>query len=83
MSTNLGRLKGKVAIVTGSGSRGDVLGNGQATSILFAREGAKVMLVDSNGENLIRTQQKIESAKGECITYVGDVTKAATCQEVV
>ena len=74
MSTNLGRLKGKVAIVTGSGSRGDVLGNGQATSILFAREGAKVMLVDSNGVNLIRTQQKIESAKGECITYVGDVT---------
>ena len=83
MSTNLGRLKGKVAIVTGSGSRGDVVGNGQATAILFAKEGAKVMLVDSNGENLIRTQQKIESTKGECITYVGDVTKAATCQEVV
>jgi NAD(P)-dependent dehydrogenase (short-subunit alcohol dehydrogenase family) len=60
-----------------------VLGNGQATAILFAREGAKVMLVDSSQENLGRTRQSIESGEGECITYVGDVTKAVTCQEVV
>ncbi|HBE99862.1 MAG TPA: 3-oxoacyl-ACP reductase, partial [Dehalococcoidia bacterium] len=53
-----------MAIVTGSGSRGDVLGNGQATAILFAREGAKVMLVDSNQENLGRTRQSIESEEG-------------------
>jgi NAD(P)-dependent dehydrogenase (short-subunit alcohol dehydrogenase family) len=83
MSTNSGRLKGKVAIVTGSGSRGDVLGNGQATAILFAKEGAKVMLVDASRENLDRTQQSIESGEGECISYVGDVTEAMTCQEVV
>ena len=83
MSTNSGRVKGKVAIVTGSGSRGDVLGNGQATAILFAKEGAKVVLVDASRENLDRTQQSIESGEGECISYVGDVTEAMTCQEVV
>ena len=59
MSTNTGRLDGKIAIVTGAGSRGDILGNGQATAILFAQQGAKVMLVDSNQENLDRTKDHI------------------------
>ena len=40
------RLRGKVAIVTGAGSRGPGLGNGKATAILFAREGARVVCVD-------------------------------------
>src|SRR5690554_365641 len=42
-----GRLQDMVAIVTGAGSRGEGVGNGKAASILFAREGAKVCLVDS------------------------------------
>ena len=37
------RLSGKVAIVTGAASRGEGVGNGAATAILFAREGAKVV----------------------------------------
>ena len=40
------RLEGKVAIVTGAGSSGEGIGNGKAAAILFAREGAKVLLVD-------------------------------------
>jgi len=40
------RLAGKVAIVTGAGSRGPGLGNGKAAAILFAREGARVLCVD-------------------------------------
>ena len=40
------RLKDKVAIVTGAGSSGEGVGNGKAASILFAREGASVVLVD-------------------------------------
>ena len=83
MSTTMGRLDGKVAIVTGAGSRGDILGNGQATAILFAREGAKVMLVDSNQENLDRTQDHIEFEGGVCISFVGDVTDSSTCREIV
>ena len=38
------RLEGKVAIITGAGSRGPGFGTGKASSILFAREGAKVLL---------------------------------------
>jgi NAD(P)-dependent dehydrogenase (short-subunit alcohol dehydrogenase family) len=42
------RLKGKVGIVVGAGQTpGDTLGNGRAAAVLFAREGAKVLLVDS------------------------------------
>ena len=40
------RLAGKVAIVTGAGSRNEGIGNGRAAAILFAREGARVLLVD-------------------------------------
>ena len=39
----MGRLDGKVSIVTGAGSSGPGVGTGKATSILFAREGAKVL----------------------------------------
>ncbi len=42
-----GRLAGKVAIVVGAGQTpGDTIGNGRATAVLFAREGAKVVAVD-------------------------------------
>jgi NAD(P)-dependent dehydrogenase (short-subunit alcohol dehydrogenase family) len=44
------RLTGKVAIVTGAGSRGPGIGNGKATAMLFAREGARVVLVDQTLE---------------------------------
>ena len=41
------RLRDKVAIVIGGGqTRGDTMGNGRATAITFAREGAKVLVVD-------------------------------------
>ena len=40
------RLEGKVAIVTGAGSSGPGVGTGKATATLFAREGARVLLVD-------------------------------------
>ena len=83
MSTNTGRLDGKIAIVTGAGSRGDILGNGQATAILFAQQGAKVMLVDSSQENLDRTRDYIEMEGGKCITFVGDVTDSAVCRDIV
>jgi NAD(P)-dependent dehydrogenase (short-subunit alcohol dehydrogenase family) len=42
------RLKNKIAIVTGAGSVGPGWGNGKATAVLFAREGAKIFVVDIN-----------------------------------
>ena len=41
-------LKGKVAIVTGAGSIGPGWGNGKATAVLMARQGAKVFGLDNN-----------------------------------
>jgi NAD(P)-dependent dehydrogenase (short-subunit alcohol dehydrogenase family) len=77
------RLKGKVAIVTGAGSRGPGLGNGKATAILFAREGAKVLCVDAE---LARAEETVKTIAGEGGTargFAADVTRAAECQAMV
>ena len=59
------RLKEKVAIVVGAGQQpGDTIGNGRAISILFAREGAKVMLVDRNLDSAQETKAMIENESG-------------------
>jgi hypothetical protein len=42
------RLEDKAAIVVGAGTEGEDIGNGKATAIQFAREGAKVLCVDLN-----------------------------------
>ena len=55
----MGRLEGKVAIVTGAGSRGPGVGKGREIAILFAREGARVLLVDRDAEAAAHTQEMI------------------------
>jgi NAD(P)-dependent dehydrogenase (short-subunit alcohol dehydrogenase family) len=42
------RVKGKIALVSGAGSVGPGWGNGKASAVLYAREGARVMAVDRN-----------------------------------
>jgi NAD(P)-dependent dehydrogenase (short-subunit alcohol dehydrogenase family) len=76
------RLEGKVAIVTGAGATGsgDFVGIGQAISILFARNGAKVLLVDRNQQNAEATLATIKEEGGEASLFVGDVTNNADCQ---
>ena len=49
-------LEGKVALVTGAGSRGDGIGNGRAAAILLAREGVHVALLDANPQWAEHTQ---------------------------
>jgi NAD(P)-dependent dehydrogenase (short-subunit alcohol dehydrogenase family) len=78
-----GRLAGKVAIVTGSGSRGPGIGNGKATSILFAREGARVLCVDSVVERAEATVKEIAPDGGEASAFAADVTRAADCRAMV
>ena len=69
------RLKGKVAIVIGGGqSIGETIGNGRATSITYAREGAKVLVVDSNLESAQETTREIERIGGVGLAYRADVT---------
>ena len=60
-----GRLDGKVAIVTGAGQTpGDTIGNGRATALVFAREGARVLVVDRDEASARETEERIRSAGG-------------------
>jgi NAD(P)-dependent dehydrogenase (short-subunit alcohol dehydrogenase family) len=72
-----------VAIVTGAGSRGPGLGNGRAAAILFAREGAKVALVDQIGEWADQTRRMIADEEGESFVIEADVTRSDECQRAV
>jgi len=78
-----GRLNGKVAIVTGAGSSGAGLGNGKAVSILFAREGASVLLVDRDIARAEETLAEIENEGGVASAWSADVTSASDCQSMV
>src|SRR5579859_2279851 len=78
-----GRLAGMVAIVTGGGSRGPGIGNGRAAAILFAREGARVAVVDREREWAAQTQRTIQDEGGEAFVLEADVTRSADCQRVV
>jgi NAD(P)-dependent dehydrogenase (short-subunit alcohol dehydrogenase family) len=77
------RLEGKVAIVTGAGSRAPGIGNGRATAVLFAREGARVLLVDQNRAAAEETLAMIRAEGGEAAVCVADVTRAADCRAMV
>ncbi|GIX49530.1 MAG: dehydrogenase [Candidatus Tectimicrobiota bacterium] len=77
------RLEGKVAIVTGAGSRGPGVGNGKATAVLFAREGARVVLVDHVAARAEETQAMIREEGGESLVCVADVTREAEARRVV
>jgi NAD(P)-dependent dehydrogenase (short-subunit alcohol dehydrogenase family) len=71
-----GRLGSKVALVTGAGSIGPGWGNGKAISVLFAREGAKVLAVDMNLDAAEETRRIIEGEGGVCRTHEADVARA-------
>src|ERR1041384_5665557 len=68
-----GRLKGKVAVVTGAAPRGEGVGNGMATAILFAREGARVVLVNRSAERAEQLKKRIKDEGGEAVVFAGDV----------
>ena len=78
-----GRLAGKVAIVTGAAPRGEGIGNGSAIAILFAREGAKVALVNRSMERAEGLKKTIEAEGGECMACAADVSKTKDVQRMV
>jgi NAD(P)-dependent dehydrogenase (short-subunit alcohol dehydrogenase family) len=66
-------LAGKVAVVTGAGSVGPGWGNGKATAVLLARQGAAVFAVDIAPEAVAETQRIIESEGGTCVAQRCDM----------
>ena len=79
----MSRLDGKVCIVTGAGSRSEGIGVGKATSVVFAREGAKVLLVDNDPTAVGATQRMIEQEGGTCDVFIGDLTDTNTIEAMV
>jgi NAD(P)-dependent dehydrogenase (short-subunit alcohol dehydrogenase family) len=86
------RLKDKIAIVVGAGqSPGEGMGNGRATVLRFAQEGAKVLAVDNNLASAEETaaavrqdaRERAYEADGECVAFAADVTKEAALQAMV
>ena len=77
------RLDGKVALITGAGSIGPGVGNGKATSILFAREGAKVFAVDMNLDAAKETAGLIEDEGGTAMACQADVADAGEVKALV
>jgi NAD(P)-dependent dehydrogenase (short-subunit alcohol dehydrogenase family) len=77
------RLKDKVAIVTGAGSSGPGWGNGKATAVLFAREGAKVFAVDIDAAAVAETGRIIDDEGGACTVGTTDVTRPDQVQAMV
>lgn len=77
------RLAHKVAIITGAGCVGPGWGNGRATAVRFAQEGAKVFAVDIDLDAMAETQKMISEFGGEFTPHVADVTQAESVQSMV
>ena len=69
------RLKDKVALVTGGGS-----GIGHATAVLFAAQGAKVVVSDLNEANALETVAEIKGKGDNATALTGDVSRNVGCR---
>ena len=74
----MNRLDGKVALITGGGS-----GIGKASCLIFAREGAKVVVVDLKQETAESTVQEIRNSGGTAAAFAADVSKAKDAEAMV
>jgi NAD(P)-dependent dehydrogenase (short-subunit alcohol dehydrogenase family) len=78
------RLKDRVAIVVGAGqSPGEGMGNGRATALTFAREGARVLCVDHHLDSAQETVDMIGAKDGAAAAFKADVTKTAELKAMV
>ena len=77
------RLQGKVAIVTGAGSRGrSAPGIGSATAILFAQQGARVVLADMDEDRARETLTSIQNVRGEASIAHANITREEDCRRL-
>ena len=78
-----GRLQDKVALVAGAGCVGPGWGNGRATAVLFAREGAKVFAVDRDGAAMKETLQRVAEFGGTIRSHECDVTSSVAAKAMI
>lgn len=78
------RLRGRVAVVVGGGQQhGKTIGNGRAAAIVFAREGARVLVVDRDRSAADSTVEAIVAENGEADAVVGDITVGGTARKIL
>ncbi len=78
------RLKDKTAIIVGAGQTpGETIGNGRATALLFAREGARLLLVDRDLASAEETRSQIIAEGGDALCIQADVQSEADCKRYV
>ena len=79
-----GRLADKVAIIVGAGQTpGDTIGNGRATALLFAREGAQIVAIDRHEDAAKETVTMIEREGGEAVAIAADATREEDCRAFI
>ena len=72
------RLENKITLITGAG-----MGMGREAALLFAREGARVVVADLNGQAAAETVDQVKRAGGEALATVGDVAVEAEVKRMV
>jgi NAD(P)-dependent dehydrogenase (short-subunit alcohol dehydrogenase family) len=78
------RLQGKVAIITGAGQmQGEGIGNGRATAILFAREGATLVLANRSEASLTETRALLQKEGFDAECVIADIGREADCASLV
>jgi NAD(P)-dependent dehydrogenase (short-subunit alcohol dehydrogenase family) len=77
------RLQDKIALITGAGCVGPGWGNGRATAVRFAEEGAKIFGVDRNLDGVVETVERVKAAGGEIEVAHCDVTDSASVAATV
>ena len=77
------RLRNRVVILFGGGSVGEGWGNGKATAVAYAREGARVAVVDREGTAAAETADIIAALGGEAVSLTADATDAGSVRAAV
>ena len=78
------RLKDRIAVIVGAGqSPGEGIGNGRATALTFAREGAKVLCVDHDLASAQQTVDMIGASGGTAVAFKADATRNAELKAMV
>ena len=80
----MGRLQDRIAVVVGAGQTpGETIGNGRATAITFAREGARLLLVDRDPTSLEETAELARAAGAETQTITADIAADGEPERIV